>query len=376
MRTKRKIISIVVIWVFVMGILSVAHAEYRFGILNATTGAYAGLGVHKKKGIMLAIEKINKEGGINGEEVVGIYEDFESDPSKAISLAKKLIIQDKVIAILDCGSTAASLAVKKVTEKRKIVQVNTTPRSALAVDEPWPAYYFQTVPDNSVDAQKIGDFVKSLGVKRVSIIHDSNQYGTSGAIFQNDYFKKAGIEVVLSDKYQKTDRDLTSILIKARDRKTEAVVVWGTIPTPAVIAKNIRQLGMKVHYIGSSGLGSPKLIQLAKEAAEGIVFTSALAYGKMLPNEKPLFDAYKKKYDKFPNYFTALGWDCVMITVEAIKRVGGSKDTTKIRNSLESLSEFYGVIGKYKMNPTDHNGLDTSALHLVKIIGGKWVVLD
>jgi branched-chain amino acid transport system substrate-binding protein len=377
----KKIKTIIGIWTGCLVILTLimvtgANAQFKVGVLMAATGVYAPLGGASKAGALLAIDRFNEKGGFKGEKIDIIFEDYEGDPAKAITLGKKLI-DEKVMTILCGGNTVGTLAVRPLTEHAKIPQINVSPRSPVtAEDIVIGKFYFQTVHENEVDAQKIGDYVKGIGAKKAAILYDSNQYGTSGAMYQYDYFKKVGIEVVLREKYQKGDRDLTPLLMPARKAGAEAVVVWGTLPTPAIIAKNIRDMGWKVQMIGSVGMGSPKMIELAGDAAEGVLFTSALKYGKPLPGEKVLIEAHQAKYGKPPSYFTALGWDAALLLIEAIKMTGGSKDSLKIRDAIENIKGLEGACGVYNMSSTDHAGLSKDSLHIIQIKGGKWFPLD
>jgi branched-chain amino acid transport system substrate-binding protein len=378
MKKGKLIIGILALGLVIFPFLGVtkANAQFKVGVLMAATGAYAPLGGASKAGSLLGIDRFNEKGGFKGEKIEIIFEDYEGDPAKAITLGKKLIDQN-IIAILCGGNTVGTLAVRPLTEQAKIPQINVSPRSPVtAEDLVVSKFYFQTVHENEVDAEKIGDYVKGIGAKKAAILYDSNQYGTSGAMFQYDCFKKLGIEVVLREKYQKGDRDLTPLLMPARRAGAEAIVVWGTLPTPAIIAKNIKDMGWKVPMIGAVGMGSPRMIELAGDAAEGVLFTSALRYGKPLPGEKVLIDAHQAKYGKVPSYFTALGWDASLLLIEAIKMTGGNKDPLKIRDALENIKGVEGACGIYNMSPTDHAGLSKDSLHIIQIKGGKWVPLD
>jgi branched-chain amino acid transport system substrate-binding protein len=114
-------------------------------------------------------------------------------------------------------------------------------------------------------------------------------------------------------------------------------------------------------------------MELAGDAANGCYFTSVLSYGNPLPGEKAFFAEYEK-IGKTPDLFAALGWDCLLLIAEGIKR-SGSKDPTKIRDAIESLKNFEGVTGTYNMSPTDHNGLTYKDINIVKVVDGKWTSL-
>ncbi len=195
MKKGKMIIGILVLGLLVFPFQGVpkANAQFKVGVLMAATGVYAPLGGASKAGALLYIDRFNEKGGFKGEKIDVIFEDYEGDPAKAITLGKKLI-DEKVIAILCGGNTVGTLAVRPLTEQAKIPQINVSPRSPVTEEDlVISKFSFQTVHENEVDAQKIGDYVKGTGAKKAAILYDSNQYGTSGAMFQYDYFKKIGI---------------------------------------------------------------------------------------------------------------------------------------------------------------------------------------
>ena len=377
----KKLLKFGMVFVLAIGLLGfvpAAKAEFKVGILMVTSGVYAPLGGSSRDGALLAIEDFNAAGGLNGEKIKYYFEDYEGEAAKAISLAKKLTGK-KIICFLAGGNTLGTLAIAPITESEKIPQINASPRSPVtAEDIKIKKFSFQTVHENEVDVQKVGDYVKSLGAKKAAILYDSNQYGTSGAMYMYDYFKKIGIEVVLREKYQKGDRDLTPLLIPAREKGAEALVVWGTLPTPATIAKNLKQMGWNIPMVGPLGMGSPRMVKLAGDAADGVVFTSALALKNFSPAEKAFYGAFERKYKgkKRPNYFHAIGYDDALLFIQALKMTKGSHDPLKIRDALENIKGFEGSLGVYNMSPTDHCGLSKDSLHLIKIVKGKWTQLD
>ncbi len=365
---KRVLIVIGVLVSFFLVVPHPSFAVYKLGAITATTGPYAVQGVSNNEGISLLVEKINSAGGINGEKIEIVTEDFEGEPSKALTLAKKMIYEDKVIGIIGATNTAGSMAVSRICNEAKIPQVQLAPKPST---EPVRKYTFQDVPDNDVDAEAIANFiVKELGFKKPAIIHDTNAYGTTGAESQVKIFENMGIKVVTVEKYKQADRDMTASLIKIKNMGADALVVWGTVNVPPIIAKDMKKLDMKMPFVGSTGVLSLKFLELGGDAVNGCYITSLLNFGAPLPEEQEIFNLYRAKYKSDPNYFTALGWDGLLLFVKALE-MAKSKDPEKIRDALENIKNFPGTIGTYSMTPEDHTGLSYKDIRIIKIVDGK-----
>ena len=353
-----------------------AQDTVKIGVITAFTGKYAPLGVGNRNGLLLAQEKINKEGGILGKRVELIIHDDEGEPAKSGPLAKKVITEDKVVAIIGSTAVVATHAIAAVTEAARIPHIYPNPAVSI-----WKGpraegrrFSFHTVPANALDAERVAEYLThELKVKRVGIIYDANEYGTEGnAVLTATLKRIKGPSVVASEKYQAEDRDLTPVVTKIRNAGAEALVIWGTLPTPAVIVRNAKQIGWNVPVVGSTGLGSPKFIELAGEAANGVVFTSTLRYGRPLPEEAELFNLHIEKYKTPPSIFAGFAWDALFLLKAAMERAGTTTDPIKIRDALENLRGYKGVVGEYNFSPQNHNGLSTKAIVMIRIKEGKW----
>ncbi len=345
-----------------------SFAISKLGNITTTTGPYANMGVSNTEGIHLLLEKINNAGGIHGEKIEIITEDHEGEASKALTIAKKMIYEDKVLGIIGATNTAGSMAVSRVCNEAKIPQVQLAPKPST---EPVRRYTFQTVPDNDLDAEAIAHFAtKDLGLKKLAILHDTNAYGTTGAESQVKILEKMGFKVVAVEKFKQDDRDMTASLIKIKNAGADGVIVWGTVNVPPIIAKDMKKLDIKTPFIGSSGVLSPKFLELGGDAVNGCYTTAVLNFGAPLAEEKELFDLCRAKYKRDPNYFTSLGWDGLLLFVKAIE-TAKSKDPEKIRDALESIKDLLGTVGTYNMTPTNHTGLSYKDLRIIRIIDGK-----
>ncbi len=354
---------------------------YRIGAVLSVTGPAAPLGEPEKKTLLMEVEKINKAGGIDGHEIELYIEDDETDPGKAVAAVKKLIDQKRVIAVIGGSITPSTLAMKEITKKKRIPQVACAAGNAIvASDYEW---VFITPQSNAIVVPKVLEYIRdTLKLKKVAFLYDSDAFGRDGLEVLQKEAPNYGVEVVITQDYSKKAGDLTPQLTKIKAASPEVLVVWGTNPGPAVAAKNMKQLGMNIPYIGSHGIANKKFIELAGDAAEGVVFPA----GKVIIPEsisedspqKKVVDEFLKEYeDRYgepPNSFAGHAWDAFHIIVEALKKSG--PDPEKLRDEIEKTTNFPGIGGIFNYTSTDHAGLSVDDLIMVKIENGEWTLAE
>lgn len=321
-------------------------------------------------------EELNSGAGINGHKVEFVFQDDQSQPEVAKTAITKLINQEKVPGVIGSSSTGATLAMAPVAQSSKIPMICCA--AGTKITSPVMSYVFRTPPTDSMAITKVLEYLKSQNIKKIAILHDSNAFGTGGADELQQKASKYGVEVVARESYGSTDTDMTAQLTKIKGTPAAAVVVWGTNPGPASIAKNMQQLQMTIPYIGSHGIANQKFIELAGSAANGVVFPA----GKLLiPSSitdnsdwrKAVDDfasAYKAKYNVAIDTFAAHGYDAGLIMTDAMKKAG--TDPLKIRDQIEKTYKLIGIDGVFTYSPTNHDGLSTSDLNMIKIQNGAW----
>lgn len=350
---------------------------YKIGAVLSTSGPAAPLGQPEQRSLQLLEDKINKEGGIDGVKVKFIIEDDESDPAKASVATTKLIKQENVLAVIGSSSTGATLAMVPVATKEKIPQVCCA--AGTKITQPVNKWVFRTPPSDSMAIEKVLQYLKNnLKVTKIAILHDSNAFGTGGADELRAKAPDSGIQVVAREQYGSTDTDMTAQLTKVKQTPAQAIVVWGTNPGPASIAKNMQQLNMTIPYVSSHGIANKKFIELAGPAANGVV----LPAGRLLiPSSIPSGSDWRKAVDDFTalykktygidiDTYAAHGWDAGLIITDALKRAGN--DPLKLRDEIEKTDKLVGVDGVYTYSPTNHDGLKVSDLIMIKIVNGAW----
>ena len=218
-------------------------------------------------------------------------------------------------------------------------------------------------------------------VKKVGILTVANAFGESGKEQLLAQAPKFGMEIVANESFDAKDTDMTAQLTKMRTAKPDAIICWGTNPGPAVVAKNMRQLNMDIPLYQSHGVASGKFIELAGEAADGIVLpTGKILVATLLPEtdaQRPVLLSYIKDFDgrySMPvSGFGGYAYDAMGILEKALKGSGGNRE--KIREGIEKLTGYVGVSGTFNFSPQDHNGLGSDAFVMVRINKGTWELL-
>ena len=176
---------------------------------------------------------------------------------------------------------------------------------------------------------------------------------------------------------------MTAQLTKIKGFSPEVLIVWGTNPGPALVAKNMKQLGMTIPYVGSHGIANSTFIKLAADAAEGVVFPagrllvpSSITDAKQKEVTEGFINDYKAKYNASPNPFAGYAFEAITIFWPTPSSRAGSTDAKAIQTALNATTGFAAPDGIYNYTATDHDGLKSTDMIMVKIQGGTWVLAE
>jgi branched-chain amino acid transport system substrate-binding protein len=375
--------SLVVAALIVAGIVSGAAAQepVRIGGMLETSGAVAALGNQGLEGAQLAIDQINAKGGVNGRKLELININTESDETKSVTVVRRLIERERVAGIVGAMNSGSNLAIIDTVQRAGIPLIsNGATRSIVspAADRPW---IFQA-PLNDLLVVKVSlQHMKAAGITRIGVINSDTAFGLSGLNAWKQLAPGADVTIVQTQTYGNQDQDMTPQLTNLRQPEIQAVVLWGTGPGQAIVAKNFRQLGLSVPLYASHGAADPNLIRLAGDAAEGIIFPASKLYvADSLPDsdpQKPVIAAFIKefttKYNRPPATFAGNGYDALHILAAGIAK--GGTELAQIRNAIESVSGFVGVTGIYSYGKDDHFGITEASVVMNTIRQGKFALV-
>jgi branched-chain amino acid transport system substrate-binding protein len=354
-------------------------ATIKIGALFSVTGPPSFLGEPERNSAKMVIDEINAKGGVKGKKLELVVYDTQGDATKAVQAANRLIKEDKVVAIIGPSTTGESMAVIPVAEKEGIPLISCAAGSKIT--DPVKKWVFKTAQNDGLAVTKIYEYLNRKKLAKVAILTVSDGFGSSGREQLKAHAAKFGIQIVVDETYGPKDTDMTAQLTKIRGSQAQAVICWGTNPGPAVIAKNVKQLGIKLPLFMSHGVSSKKFIELAGDASEGIMLPSGRvivsdvlpASDKQKKNLMAFVKDYMNHYKAEGDHFGGHAWDAVMLLKGAIER--GGETPAAIRDQLEKSTGFAGIGGIFNYSAADHAGLTKDAFVLVEIKNKDWALV-
>lgn len=356
-----------------------AAQPIKIGALFSVTGPPSFLGEPERNAAQMVADQINKAGGIKGRPVQLIVYDTTGDATKAVQLATKLIKDDKVVAIIGPSTTGETMAVIPVAEKAGIPLISCS--AGRKITDPVNKWIFKTAQNDSLAVAKIYEHLQKKKLGKVALLTVSDGFGTSGREQLKTQAAAYGIQVVYDETYGPKDTDMTAQLTKIRGTQAQALICWGTNPGPAVVARNAKQLGLKMPLFMSHGVSSKKFIELAGDAAEGIMLPSGkVIVADVLPASDPqkkwllsFVKEYQSHYKVEGDHFAGHAWDAMMLIKAALEK--GEDTPASIAAQLEKTKNFHGIGGSFTFSSADHAGLTKDAFVLVEIKSKDWVLV-
>ncbi|OGP67184.1 MAG: ABC transporter substrate-binding protein [Deltaproteobacteria bacterium RBG_13_53_10] len=384
MKKRLLCVGFVVLFFVVVGVTQAAE-PIKLGAFFDLTGTSSAIGTPTKLVAEMVVKKINDEGGINGRPLQLVIADDEGDPTKAALIARKFTESDKVTAIIGPTRTDTGMASKPIVEQMKVPTFMTVGGDAPITVAPFK-YTFKSPQRTAVAVQKTYSYLKKKGMQKVAIITAADGFGKDGKAALEKLAPQFGIRLVIAESFQATDNDMTAQLVKIKAASPDAIICWTIGKAGAIVAKNVKQLGIQAPLFQCHGLPDPIYVQLAGEASEGNIMPSTkLMVASQLPNSDPqkkvitefirlYTDVYH--YDRqFPiNTHSGYAWDAIYIVANAMKKAG--TDSEKLRDAIEQTKGYVGVSGTYTITPEDHNGLGIDSMVMVQISKGQWKMLE
>lgn len=342
--------------------------EILIGSYSSNTGATATFGVFQMRGIEMAVEEINAAGGINGKKIKHINYDNKSDNDETLAVVNRLISQDKVVAIIGEATSGRSKIGAQIAQQNKIPMLTS---SATNPDVTKVGnYIFRACFIDPFQGQVMAKFmIENLKFKKAAVLRDvKNDYSVGLSDVFKAELKKLGGEIVDDIAYQEGDIDFKSQLTSIKTKNPDVIFVPGYYNEVALLAKQLKEMGMKQILLGGDGWSSPKLYEIAKDAMNGHYFSNHYTTESADPKTVQFVKNFKAKYNEDADVMAALAYDATYMMVEAIKN---AKETTPeaIRDGLAKIKDFKGVTGNITMN--DNRDAIKSAV-VVKIDGPNY----
>jgi branched-chain amino acid transport system substrate-binding protein len=371
-KLKKILISILVlslIIVFFAGCggnkTKVSSDEIKIGLNYELSGGVASYGGSNVDGILMAIEEINAAGGVLGKKITPVKVDNKSDSAEATSVATRLATQEKVAAILGPATSGRFKATIPVATKNKIpvMSASATADDATVDDKGVKEFAFKICFNDSLQGTWMADFaLNNLNAKSAVIIFDnSSDYSIGLSETFKSTFTKGGGKIVTEEAYVAKDTDFNAILTKIKGMDFDVIFIPGYYEEAGLIIKQARALEIDKPVLGADGFDSPNLVALAgKDALNKVYFSNHYSSLDEDPEVLKFIENFKKKHQKAPDAFNALGYDLGYFVADAIKRAN-SEDPVKIKDALASTKDFKGITGTFTID-ANHNAVKSAVI--------------
>ena len=338
--------------------------DIKIGANFELTGGVANYGSATFDGLQLAIDEVNAAGGVNGKKFVIVKADSKSETSEAANAATKLISNDKVKILVGPATTGSVLAESQIATDNKvpvIAPAATNPKVTVENGK-LKSFIFRSCFIDPLQSDVMATFAsKTLKAKTAVIyIDSSSDYSTSlGQVFK-EKFEAAGGKVVMEEAFLQKDQDFKATLTKIKTANADVIFIPAYYEEVGKIVKQARELGITCPLLGTDGWDDSKVVDIAGAAPLNNTFFST-HYSDKDKDVQGFIQAFKKKYNREPNVFAALGYDAGKMIIDAVKRAGGD-DTEKIRKALEETKNLQVGTGTITMDPKTHNPIKSAVI--------------
>lgn len=343
-----------------------------FGVSGPLTGPNAQYGAQWQAGFDLALDQINADGGVNGRPLRYLFEDSQSDPRQAVTIAQKFVADPRVLIELGDFSSPASMAASPIYQRAGLVQLgftNSHPDFTKGGDYIWSPSVSQT------DAQPlIADLAVKQSYRHLAVLYQNTDWGRASKDVLVKAVAARGAQVVAAEGYQPTDKDFRATLVRVRDTHPDALVLIAYYADGAQIVRQARESGIRLPVVAVSSVYSPKFLELGGAAVDGVTTNTSFFPGDPRPEVQRFVQGFRAKYHREPDAFNAYAYDAAIIAAYALRTGGLTR--VGVHDALPKLRDVPSVVfGKATFDPATRRIDGVKSINLV-VRNGQWALLD
>lgn len=344
----------------------------RVGLYTDLTGQTSSFGFATRNGVNLAVEEINRAGGIDGRPIELVVRDDQGIPSNASRTAQELIDGEHVVALIGEVASTNSLAAAPRAQAAKIPMISpssTNPKVTQVGD-----YIFRAAFVDPQQGTAMAQFARNeLHAKTAAIFADVNSdYSKSSAAYFKDEITQTGGQMVSEMGYVQGDLNFRGQLREIQRARPDVIYVPGYYSQAGLIIKQARQLGIQQPILGGDGWDAPELFKLGGNALRNTYMSNHYATDDPSPVVHKFISRYQSRFGERPDALAALGYDAVNLLADALRRAG-STEGPKLRNALAETKNFHGVTGDITF---DAERVPSKPVVVLEYRGNRYVYRD
>ncbi|KJH80627.1 branched-chain amino acid ABC transporter substrate-binding protein [Pseudomonas sp. KSR10] len=312
---------------------TLAADTIKIGLAGPVTGAVAQYGDMQFIGAQMAIEQINKKGGVSGQQLEGVVYDDACDPKQAVAVANK-IVNDEISFVVGHLCSSSTQPASDIYEDEGILMITAASTSPDITSRGYELI-FRTIGLDSLQGPTAGNFIADhVKPKNVAVIHDKQQYGEGIATAVKQTLESKGVKVGLFEGINAGDKDFSSMISKLKQAGVDFVYYGGYHPELGLLLRQAKERGLNVRFMGPEGVGNKEISAIAGPASEGLYVTLPKSFDQD-PRNQELVDAFKAKNQDPSGPFVFPAYAAVQVIAEGIEKAG-STDTAKVAEALRS----------------------------------------
>jgi len=312
---------------------TLAADTIKIALAGPVTGAVAQYGDMQFMGAQMAIEQINKKGGVNGQQLQSVVYDDACDPKQAVAVANK-IVNDGVNFVVGHLCSSSTQPASDIYEDEGILMITAASTSPDITARGYELI-FRTIGLDSLQGPTAGNFIADkIKPSNVAVIHDKQQYGEGIATSVKQILESKNVKVGLFEGINAGDKDFSSLIAKLRREGVDFVYYGGYHPEMGLLLRQSREKGLNVRFMGPEGVGNSEISAIAGPSSEGMLVTLPKSFDQD-PRNQALVEAFKAKKQDPSGPFVFPSYAAVQVIAEGIEKAG-STDTDKVAAALRS----------------------------------------
>src|SRR2546421_575983 len=340
----------------------------KVALVAAMSGGSALSGEAIKRGLTIAIDEINARGGVlGGAKIELVIRDEEGNPSKGVTAARDVIEREKAVAVFGGLHSPVGLAMLPVFHELKVPYVGAWAAATnITRNDRKPNFMFRvSANDDIVDHFLAKHVTQKLAGKKPGVILENTPWGESNQAGLTKWFATMNVQPVGTEKFNWNDPDMSPQLLRLKSGGADTLVMVANAPEGAQVVKSRAKIGWNVPIVSHWGISGGRFAELTGDLSESVVFVQTYSFfGKQSDVGERVIAALKTKYgikgpeDILAPVGTANAYDAMHLVALAIEKAGAAEGA-KVRDALEALGDYRGLIKTYKrpFTPDEHDAL-------------------
>lgn len=357
----------------------VSKTEITLGSIQDLSGPLAGFGKQVRLGMLLRVDEVNEQGGVNGRKLTMQVEDSGYDPRKAVLAAQKLVNQDKIFAMIGHIGTAQNMAAMPVQFQKNVINFFPVTAAREMYDPFHRLKYSFAATYYDQMRQAVPMLVKEKNAKKVCTMYQDDEFGLEVFKGAEEGLKSIGMTFAEVTTYKRGATDFASQMQKLSSSQCDFVVMGTIIRETIGGIATARRLGFNPTFLGSSAAYTDLIHKLGGPAMNGLYAAMSVQHPYLDEAAQPIrfwANKYKTKFNEDPTVFSVYGYNAVDAFVRAASKAGANLTTDSFIKAMDTMVIPADIFGSSEMTFGPQKRLGSNASRLSQIQEGRWKVVS